>query len=62
MIPLIEDAIAPFEPRPHWGKLFSMTPAQVQSRYKRIADFRALMLSFDPQGKFRNRFVEAFVL
>ena len=62
MIPLIEDAIAPFEPRPHWGKLFSMTPAQVQSRYKRIADFRALMLSFDPRGKFRNRFVETFVL
>ena len=29
--PLIEDAIAPLEPRPHWGKLFNMTPASVIS-------------------------------
>jgi xylitol oxidase len=58
VLPLIEDALAPFEPRPHWGKLFTMSAAQVQSRYPRMADFRALLREFDPRGKFRNAFVD----
>lgn len=57
----LEAALAPFEPRPHWGKLFTMTPAAVHSRYARLADFQSLARSFDPGGKFRNRFLDTYV-
>ena len=26
LLPVIEQALAPFEPRPHWGKLFGSVP------------------------------------
>jgi xylitol oxidase len=58
----LEAALAPFEPRPHWGKLFTMTPAAVHKRYARLADFQGLARSFDPGGKFRNRFLDTYVL
>ncbi|MEO8804691.1 MAG: FAD-binding protein [Burkholderiaceae bacterium] len=58
----LEAALAPFEPRPHWGKLFTMPPAGVQSRYAHLADFQGLACSLDPNGKFRNRFLDTFVL
>jgi len=58
----LEAALAPFEPVPHWGKLFTMAPADVQERYARLADFRTLARSFDPGGKFRNRFLDTYVL
>jgi xylitol oxidase len=61
VLPLIEDALAPFEPRPHWGKLFTLPAAQVQARYPRLADFRALLREFDPRGKFRNAFVDEYI-
>ncbi len=57
VLPLIEQALAPFDPRPHWGKLFTMPPARVQAQYKRLADFQALLKRHDPDGKFRNEFV-----
>ena len=57
----IEAALAPFDPRPHWGKLFTMPAAEVQSRYARLDDFRALLERHDPRGKFRNAFVEEYV-
>jgi xylitol oxidase len=58
----LEAALAPFAPVPHWGKVFTMAPAEVQRRYARLADFRRLARSFDPGGKFRNRFLETYVL
>ncbi|MCB0084033.1 MAG: FAD-binding protein, partial [Caldilineaceae bacterium] len=61
MLPVIEEALAPFNPRPHWGKLFALTPAQVQAQYPRMADFRALCRQLDPQGKFRNAYVERYI-
>ncbi|MCE7979886.1 MAG: FAD-binding protein [Caldilinea sp. CFX5] len=60
-LPSLEAALAPFQPRPHWGKLFNLTPAQVQARYPRLADFQALAHDYDPQGKFRNAFVERYL-
>lgn len=57
----IEAALAPFQVRPHWGKLFTMPPAAVQARYPRLADFRDLLNTHDPKGKFRNAFVEKYV-
>jgi xylitol oxidase len=49
----IEAALAPFDPRPHWGKLFVRSPA---SRYRRLPAFRALRARLDPGRVFGNAF------
>jgi alditol oxidase len=55
----LEAALAPFQARPHWGKLFvASTPAL----YPRLPDFRRLVERMDPRGAFRNRWLEANVL
>ena len=59
ILPLIEANLAPFEPRPHWAKLFTLPPATLQSRYRRLADFKDLLHQHDPQGKFRNDFLQS---
>jgi xylitol oxidase len=61
LLPALEGWLAPFAPRPHWGKLFTMPAATVQSRYPRLADFRDLLATYDPEGKFRNGYVETYV-
>jgi alditol oxidase len=61
LLPIIEETLAPFEARPHWGKLFTMSPRRLQVLYEKLPDFRQLALSFDPQGKFRNAFLDAHV-
>jgi xylitol oxidase len=62
LLPLIEARLAPYNPRPHWGKTFSLAPAQVQSAYPKLPDFQALLRQYDPAGKFRNEFLEAYLL
>jgi alditol oxidase len=57
LLPVIEKELAPFGARPHWGKLFTMSPKQLQSHYKRLPEFVALAKKFDAQGKFRNEFL-----
>lgn len=61
LLPKLEAKLAPFGVRPHWGKVFAMEPAVVQAQYERMAEFRSLAEEFDPDGKFRNAFVERFV-
>ena len=61
LLPAIEEALAPYEPRPHWGKLFTISPHELRPRYPRIDDFAALLNRHDPGGKFRNAFVERYV-
>jgi xylitol oxidase len=58
LLPIIEKELAPFHPRPHWGKLFSIPPAQLRSSYERLPEFIALARKFDPEGKFHNEFLE----
>ncbi|MEU5796184.1 FAD-binding protein [Streptomyces sp. NPDC047813] len=53
----LEEALEPFEPRPHWGKLSGIPAAVVRGRYARLGDFRSLVRSLDPTGKFTNAFV-----
>jgi len=57
VLPLIEKELAPFRARPHWGKLFTMAPAQLQSRYEKLPEFKQLVKEYDPQGRFRNEFL-----
>ncbi len=58
LLPLIEAALAPFQARPHWGKLFTIPPRVLAERYEKMAAFQQLATQFDPQGKFRNTFLE----
>jgi xylitol oxidase len=62
LLPLIEQQLEPFGARPHWGKLFTMPSARVQSLYGKLPDFRRLALQCDPRGKFRNEFLDTYVL
>ncbi len=57
LLPAIERELAPFHARPHWGKLFTMSPDALHARYERFADFRSLAKHYDPKGKFRNAFL-----
>jgi xylitol oxidase len=58
LISLVEEQLAPFNPRPHWAKLFNMAPSVLQSRIERLADFKELVKTYDPKGKFSNEFLE----
>lgn len=57
MLPVVEAALAPFAPRPHWGKLFVATADELEPRYPKMNDFRALADRLDPHGKFRNPYL-----
>jgi xylitol oxidase len=57
LLPVIERELAPFKARPHWGKLFTISPADLKANYKRLPDFFELSKKYDPQGKFRNEFL-----
>jgi xylitol oxidase len=61
LLPLIEEKLKPYNPKPHWGKLFSFEPAYLQSQYPRLNDFKKLVNEFDPEGKFRNNFIEKYI-
>jgi xylitol oxidase len=61
LLAVIEEALAPFEPRPHWGKLFTIPPDELGPRYQMLPEFGALMARLDPDGKFRNAFVDRYV-
>jgi alditol oxidase len=57
VLPVIEKELGPFGARPHWGKLFTMAPGELRSRYEKLPDFVALANKYDPKGKFRNDFL-----
>ncbi|MFG1838036.1 FAD-binding protein [Micromonospora sp. NPDC049175] len=54
VVAAVEARLAPFAPRPHWGKVFVTDPAELADRYPRHADFAALLPRLDPTGKFRT--------
>ncbi|MFE0444728.1 FAD-binding protein [Streptomyces fungicidicus] len=53
----VEEALAPFDPRPHWGKVFTTPAAELRARYPRLDDFRNCVEHLDPRRKFTNAFV-----
>jgi xylitol oxidase len=61
LLPLIEKELAPFNARPHWGKLFTMPASTLESRYEKLPDFRKLVSTYDPKGKFRNDFLNGTI-
>jgi len=58
LIPMIESELAPYKVRPHWGKLFSVSPATLHERYEKFPEFLALAKKYDPEGKFRNEYLD----
>ena len=58
----VEAALAPFEARPHWGKLFLAGAAAIAPLYERLPDFGRLVERLDPRGAFRNEWLETRVL
>jgi xylitol oxidase len=61
LLPSLEATLAPFAPRPHWSKLFAATADELEPRYPKLGDFRALAGRLDPNGKFRNAFLDRHV-
>ena len=57
----IERALEPFQPRPHWGKRFVMAPEDVRARYEAMPRFVELARTIDPDGIFRNAFLDRYV-
>ncbi len=57
LLPAIEKELAPFKPKPHWGKIFTISPAELATRYEKMEAFKKMVTSYDPQGKFRNDFL-----
>ncbi len=58
----IEGALAPFEARPHWGKVFGADAASIASLYERLPDFTRLAGRLDSRGAFRNAWLNTRVL
>ncbi|MEO2098283.1 MAG: D-arabinono-1,4-lactone oxidase, partial [Brachybacterium sp.] len=58
LLPEIEERLAPFTPRPHWGKVFTLDPEVVQAQYPDLERFRALRDRLDPGRVFRNGYVD----
>lgn len=62
LLPLVEKELASYKARPHWGKLFTMAPADLEKRYVKLAEFREVVQDYDPRGKFQNSFLKTNVL
>ncbi|MET8151461.1 D-arabinono-1,4-lactone oxidase [Actinoplanes sp. NPDC049668] len=58
VVSALEERLTPLSARPHWGKVFTLDPAVVRSRYERFDDFRALVAEYDPAGTFRNAWLD----
>ena len=61
VVAAVEEALEPFGPRPHWGKVFTTSPGDVAAAYPRMAEVRRLLDAHDPGGRFTNDFVSTYV-
>jgi len=61
VLPLIEEALASFDARPHWGKLFTTSHARLKSLYEKFSDFQDLLQRYDPNARFRNAYLDKHI-
>ncbi|MDP9189123.1 MAG: FAD-binding protein [Actinomycetota bacterium] len=54
----IESIMSDYGGRPHWGKRHFQSAATLAERYPRWDDFAALRARFDPNGTFRNAYID----
>ncbi|WP_062524492.1 FAD-binding protein [Demequina rhizosphaerae] len=57
LLPRIEEALAPFLARPHWGKWHAFDAAAIARAHPRVADARAVFEELDPGGRFVNDYL-----
>ncbi|MFI5896774.1 FAD-binding protein [Actinoplanes sp. NPDC051513] len=57
----VERVLAPLNPRPHWGKVFTTAPPDVRSAFPRFTDFAELVRRYDPAGTFRNEWLSSIL-
>jgi alditol oxidase len=58
----VEGALAPFDARPHWGKVFLADAASIAPLYERLHDFTRMVDRLDPRGAFCNAWLNTRVL
>ncbi|MGH2861982.1 MAG: D-arabinono-1,4-lactone oxidase [Solirubrobacteraceae bacterium] len=58
----VERVLAPFAPRPHWGKAFAAKAEALAASYPRLAEFAALRAELDPRGAFVNAWLRERLL
>jgi xylitol oxidase len=67
LLPLIEEELAPFNARPHWGKLFTLSHFAkdghpgIHDLYEKLPAFQQLLRQYDPGGKFRNEYLDRVI-
>ena len=61
VVTALEEAIAPLDARPHWGKVFAADATTLRQRYPKVPDFIALAAKYDPAGKFRNPYLDTYL-
>jgi xylitol oxidase len=61
VVAALEEALAPLDARPHWGKVFTADAATLAARYPKVNDFIALATKYDPTSKFRNAYLNTYL-
>ncbi|TCC27156.1 D-arabinono-1,4-lactone oxidase [Kribbella speibonae] len=61
VVAALENALAPLDARPHWGKVFEADATTLAERYPRVPDFITLASKYDPTGKFRNPYLDQYL-
>ena len=54
----VADIMDSYGGRPHWGKMHYLNAAQLCERYPRWGEFQELRAALDPDGIFRNEYVD----
>jgi alditol oxidase len=57
----VEKVLEPYEPRPHWGKVFTVPPTEIRAQYPHLSRFRRLAAELDPNRTFGNAFLDEYV-
>ena len=59
VLPAVEADLTPLGAIPHWGKVTTMDPALIRSRFPRLPEFQKMARDLDPGGKFANDFTRS---
>jgi L-gulonolactone oxidase len=57
----VEEIMLSFGGRPHWGKRHFQTAATLAERYPAWEDFRRVRERLDPDGHFRNQYLDRVI-
>ncbi|BDI23112.1 FAD-binding protein [Herbiconiux sp. L3-i23] len=62
VLTVLERELAPFEARPHWGKVFTARREQIAPLYPRFDDFLSLRARLDPDDVFVGQYTRRILL